>query len=131
MDGGGSYRNRGPGTFGHQRLSSTADISSALAAPADRGPAAASPPPPAAAAPPTRQAFKRATRALPAARITPRRLMVTVGILLLGIFVCRDAWKEIFLDYAWPNEDYSHIFFAPLVAGLLVYVRRLRLRHYL
>lgn len=97
-------------------------------------PTAAAPEPtapaPAPAAAPTRQAFKRATRALPAARVTPRRVIVAVAVLLLGLYVCRDAWKEIFLDYAWPNEDYSHIFFAPLVAGLLVYVRRLRLRHY-
>ena len=77
-----------------------------------------------------RTAFKRAARAAPSGRVTPRRMAVAILVLALGIYVCRDAWIEIFADYAWPNEDYSHIFIAPFVAGLLVYVRRLRLRHF-
>lgn len=91
------------------------------------------PPPPAAtpaASPRYRPAFKRVARAVPAGRVTSRRLLVTAGVLLLGLYTCRDAWTEIICDYAWPNEDYSHIFIAPLVAALLVYVRRLRLRHF-
>lgn len=102
-------------------MSQTIDITQAV--PPPEAPAARP-------APRARAAFKRTARAIPSGRVTPRRMVIAAFVLLLGIYVCRDAWVEIFADYAWPNEDYSHIFIAPLVAGLLVYVRRLRLRHF-
>lgn len=51
-------------------------------------------------------------------------------LVLFGLYACLDAWREIFVDYAWGNEEYTHIFVVPFVAALLIYVRRLRLRHF-
>jgi exosortase len=81
------------------------------------------------ATPPRRDAYRRATRAVVSDRLTPNRLMAAIALLGLGLYVCADAWDEIF-SYAWGNEEYAHILVVPFVAALLVYVRRLRLRHF-
>lgn len=47
---------------------------------------------------------------------------------LLGILATREAWADI-IEIAWKDEEYSHIFLVPLVAGWMVWVRRMRLRH--
>lgn len=49
---------------------------------------------------------------------------------MLGLYACFDAWREIFVEYAWGNEEYTHIFVVPFVVTLLIYVRRMRLRHF-
>lgn len=46
----------------------------------------------------------------------------------LGVAVTFPAWKDIYL-IASKDEESSHIFLAPLVALILVWVRRMRLRH--
>ena len=88
------------------------------------------PPPPTTTPPPKpRQAYRRAPRALAVGRLTWPRLGIAAGLLAAGIYICRDAWEEIF-TYAANNEEYSHIFVVPFVAALLIYVRRLRFRHF-
>ena len=84
------------------------------------------------AAPATRRrgAFERATRPIPAGRVTTRRTIVALAVLCLGVYVAREAWIEIFVDYAWASEESSHIIVVPFVIALLIYVRRLRLRHF-
>lgn len=52
-----------------------------------------------------------------------------VGLLSLGIWIARAQWIEIY-DYATKNPEYSHILLTLPVAALLVWVRRLRLRHF-
>lgn len=84
---------------------------------------------PPAAAPHKRDAYRRATRAVSSDRLTANRLLAAVALCALGIYVCWDAWEEIF-SYAWGNEEYAHIFVVPFVAALLIYQRRLRLRHF-
>jgi exosortase len=79
--------------------------------------------------PPRREAFRRPSRPVLAGRLTAWRVVLSAGLLALGVWVCRDAWVEIF-DYARRNEEYSQIFLAVPVAALLVYVRKLRLRHF-
>lgn len=91
-------------------------------------PPLASPPPPV-AAPPRRDAYRRATRAVSSDRITFNRLLGATLLCALGVYVCSDAWSEI-LSYAWGNEEYAHILVVPFVAALLVYQRRLRIRHF-
>jgi len=55
---------------------------------------------------------------------------VTAFILIgLAIWVARDQWQDIY-QLAYTNQEYSHIMLVPLVAMYLVYVRRLRLRHF-
>lgn len=76
-----------------------------------------------------RQAYRRASRAVLKGRLSWSRLGIAALFLAAGIWVCRDAWREVF-TYAWSNEEYSHIFVVPFVAALLIYVRRLRLRHF-
>jgi exosortase len=81
------------------------------------------------AAPHRRDAYRRATRAVSSDRLTANRLLAAVLLCTLGIYVCWDAWDEIF-SYAWGNEEYAHIFVVPFVAALLIYQRRLRFRHF-
>lgn len=63
-------------------------------------------------------------------RLTATRLLIAALLVFIGLYACLDAWREIFLEYAWGNEEYTHIFVVPFVAALLIYVRRLRLRHF-
>jgi len=76
-----------------------------------------------------RDAFVRVTRPVLEGRLSASRLVGAVGLLLLGVFVCREAWAEIYL-YASRDVEYSHIFLVPFVAIFLVWVRRMRLRHF-
>jgi exosortase len=46
----------------------------------------------------------------------------------LAVLACSDAWSDIWL-IASKNEEYSHIFLVPFVAGAMIYVRRARFRH--
>lgn len=80
-------------------------------------------------APAARPPFQRGPRAVLRNRLTWGRLCCAALLLAAGMWVCRDAWAEVF-TYAANNEEYSHIFVVPFVAALLVYVRRLRLRHF-
>ncbi|MCS7034900.1 MAG: exosortase/archaeosortase family protein [Phycisphaerae bacterium] len=68
-------------------------------------------------------------RALIFDRITGWHLALAVLLGAAGIFVCRDAWREIFIDYASRDEEYMHLFLVPLAAIWLVWVRWMRLRH--
>lgn len=47
---------------------------------------------------------------------------------LLGILATWDAWRDIY-DWARTDEEYSHIFLVPLVAGAMIWVRRHRFRY--
>lgn len=58
----------------------------------------------------------------------------TTGQLLLGalamavsVVVTSDAWSDIY-HMASIDEEYSHIFLVPFVAGWLVWIRRMRIR---
>jgi exosortase len=62
-------------------------------------------------------------------RLTGWHLALAGVLGLIGIFVCREAWTEIFVDYAYRDEEYSHIFIVPAVALWMVWVRRMRFRH--
>ena len=86
--------------------------------------------PPASPTTPKRDAYRRVTRAVRHNRLTGLRLLAAALVVLVGLVVCVDAWREIFLEYAWGNEEYTHIFVVPFVVALLVYVRRMRLRHF-
>lgn len=79
---------------------------------------------------PKRDAYRRVTRAVRHNRLNPLRLLVAGLLLVFGLIACLDAWREIFLEYAWGNEEYAHIFVVPIVALVLIYVRRMRLRHF-
>jgi exosortase len=111
-------------------ISATAQRSTSLAPPAVPGEAESS----SRGTPPQgvrrRGAFERATRPIPAGRVTTRRLIVALLVLCLGVFVAREAWGEIFIDYAFASDESSHIVVVPFVIALLIYVRRLRLRHF-
>lgn len=86
--------------------------------------------PPASPSTPKRDAYRRVTRAVRHNRLTALRLLAAGLLVLVGLYACLDAWREIFLEYAWGNEEYTHIFVVPFVAALLIYVRRMRLRHF-
>ena len=77
-----------------------------------------------------RGAFERATRPVPAGRVTFRRLMFASIVLAIGVYVAREAWREMFVDYAWSSSESAHVFVVPFAVALLVWVRRLRLRHF-
>jgi len=47
---------------------------------------------------------------------------------LLGVVATFDAWKDM-LNWAMLDEEYSHIFLVPLIAGCMVWVRRVRFRY--
>ncbi len=79
---------------------------------------------------PKRAAYRRVTRAVRHNRLNGLRLLAAGLLLVVGLVACIDAWREIFLEYAWGNEEYTHIFVVPFVAALLIYVRRMRLRHF-
>lgn len=52
-----------------------------------------------------------------------QRLAGLLSICLLGIFTMRGAWEEIF-RYASTDEEASHIWLVPFLAGWLIWVRR-------
>jgi exosortase len=62
-------------------------------------------------------------------RLNAWRLLGASALVLLAAWVCREAWLEI-TRMAWVDEEYSHILLLPLVIAFLVWVRRLRLRHF-
>lgn len=62
-------------------------------------------------------------------RLTGWHLALAGLMGLLAIYVCREAWAEIFVDYAYRDKEYSHIFIVPFVAAWMVWVRRMRFRH--
>lgn len=61
-------------------------------------------------------------------RLTFWHLALAFVLAGLGVLVTWEAWTEIFVDYAWRDEEYSHIFIVPLVAAWMVWVRRMRFR---
>jgi exosortase len=61
-------------------------------------------------------------------RWTWPRIVAGCALTVLGILVALDAWADI-LHIATRDEESSHIFLVPLVAGYLIWVRRRRLRH--
>lgn len=68
-------------------------------------------------------------RSLTSERLTGWHLALAAVLGTLGVLVCRDAWTEIFVDYAASDEEYSHIFIVPFVALWMMWVRRMRFRH--
>lgn len=52
-----------------------------------------------------------------------KRLAVALGLTLLGVLACFDAWSDILL-IAWQDEEASHLWLVPLVAGWLVASRK-------
>lgn len=62
-------------------------------------------------------------------RLTPLHLVLAGVLAVMGVLVCLEAWTEIFVDYAYRDEEYSHIFIVPFVAIWMVWVRRMRFRH--
>jgi exosortase len=62
-------------------------------------------------------------------RLTARHAMAALLIAALGVAATWPAWADIY-HIAYVDEEYSHIFIVPLVALYLVWVRRMRFRHY-
>lgn len=62
-------------------------------------------------------------------RLTAWHLLLASILALLGVLVTWEAWREIFVNYAWRDEEYSHIFIVPFVVIWMVWVRRMRFRH--
>jgi exosortase len=62
-------------------------------------------------------------------RLTGWHLMLAAVLCAIGVYVCREAWTEIFVEYARRDEEHSHIFIVPFVAAWMVWVRRMRFRH--
>jgi exosortase len=54
--------------------------------------------------------------------------VAAVALACVGVLATYDAWADI-AEIAWKDEEYSHIFLVPLVAGWMVWVRRMRIRH--
>jgi exosortase len=88
------------------------------------------PPPQALVEPPKRDAYRRPKLPVVEGRLSVLRVLLAIALLGVSIWVCREAWHEIFIDYGYGNSEYSHILMVPFVVGFLVYVRRLRLRHF-
>ncbi len=61
-------------------------------------------------------------------RLTRGRLLGALAMGAFGAWVTRDAWIDIH-HIAWQDEEYSHIFIVPVVAIVMVWVRRMRFRH--
>ncbi len=61
-------------------------------------------------------------------RLTGWHLALASLLALVGIFICREAWMEIF-EVARRDEEYQHIFLVPFVCVWIVWVRRMRFRH--
>ncbi|MFT3785623.1 MAG: hypothetical protein QM770_05590 [Tepidisphaeraceae bacterium] len=78
---------------------------------------------------PKRDAFVRVTRVVREGRLNAWRLIGAAAMAGLAIWVCREAWLEI-MELAWGDQEYSHILLLPLVVAFLIWVRRLRLRHF-
>ncbi|MEQ9455559.1 MAG: exosortase/archaeosortase family protein [Phycisphaeraceae bacterium] len=58
---------------------------------------------------------------------TDFHLLASAIVLASAVWVCRQAWSDIFL-IAWSDEENSHIFLVPFVMFWLVWVRKQRLR---
>ena len=58
-----------------------------------------------------------------------RRLLAALGLVCAAVAVTFNAWADIF-RIASRDEESSHIFLVPIVAGWLFWVRRRRLRHF-
>ena len=61
-------------------------------------------------------------------RLTGWHLALAVLLAAVGVFVCREAWAEIF-EIARRDEEYQHIFLVPFVTFWIIWVRRMRFRH--
>jgi len=59
---------------------------------------------------------------------TGQHLFALIGLVAIGFYVTFDAWLDIFL-IATRDQEASHIFLVPIVAGWLAWVRRGRFRH--
>jgi exosortase len=59
---------------------------------------------------------------------TPWHGLGAVLMALIGFYATRDAWLDIYF-IATKDEEASHIFLVPVVAGWMIWVRRLRLRY--
>jgi len=75
--------------------------------------------------PPTRRAVRPALRL---DRWTWWHVLAAAALAALGVLATRTAWTDIY-QLAVTDEEYSHIFLVPLVAGWMVWVRRMRVRH--
>jgi len=59
---------------------------------------------------------------------TPWHAAAALVMALVGFYATRAAWIDIYF-IATKDEEASHIFLVPLVAGWMIWVRRLRLRY--
>lgn len=59
---------------------------------------------------------------------TPWHAVGAVLMALIGFYATRAAWADIYF-IATVDEEASHIFLVPIVAGWMIWVRRLRLRY--
>jgi exosortase len=67
-------------------------------------------------------------RSLRTDRWTAWHAVAATVMAVIGIVVTKAAWADIYL-IASKDEEYSHIYLVPFVAGWMVWVRRLRFRH--
>jgi exosortase len=67
-------------------------------------------------------------QALNTSRLTSRHVAAAAIMAAIAIYATLAAWQDIYLIAAHDEEN-SHIFLVPIVAGYLILVRRARLRH--
>jgi len=61
-------------------------------------------------------------------RFSMTHLLAAGAVVALGAWATIDAWSDIYL-IAEKDEEYSHIFIVPLIAFVLVWIRKMRFRH--
>src|SRR5688572_18995376 len=72
--------------------------------------------------------YESKTPPLRSDRLTAWHLIGAAVLGALGLLVTSNAWAEIY-HIAYTDEEWSHIFIVPVVAGYLIWVRRVRFRH--
>jgi len=60
-------------------------------------------------------------------RLTGKHVLAAGCMTALGAWATSDAWQDIYLIA--HDEEYSHIFIVPVIAFVLVWIRKSRLRH--
>jgi exosortase len=61
-------------------------------------------------------------------RLTKWHVVAACVMGALGVAACWEAWADIY-TLATKDEEYSHIFLVPIVVLVMIYVRRMRMRH--
>ena len=57
------------------------------------------------------------------------RVLLTLALMVLAVFACRDAWMDI-VRIVQKDDEASHILLVPLVFARIAWVRRGLLKHW-